>query len=153
MKERDKKYKQYKIKGRYKLKPLYSLDGNFTQIANTMFRYIPNGNDFKVYCYLCFKYNRQYQYAFPSLNTIANETCLSLSTVKRSIKWLESKRFIVRYKRQGDEWMNNCYYVRYVEDDIEDIQNQTIEKFEEMMDETFEKEIIIEEEWIEDKEK
>ena len=103
MKERDKKYKQYKIKGRYKLKPLYSLDGNFTQIANTMFRYIPNGNDFKVYCYLCFRYNRQYQYAFPSLNTIANETCLSLSTVKRSIKWLESKRFIVRYKRQGDE--------------------------------------------------
>lgn len=135
--------KQIVIKGKYKLKPLYVLDSNFTQIANTMFRYIPNGNDFKVYCYLCFRYNRKYQYAFPSLSTIASETCLSLSTVQRSIKWLEQKRFIVRYKKAGEEWCNNCYYVRYVVEDIDDIQNQAIEKFEQLMGDGFEGEIIV----------
>lgn len=137
--------KKCKVKSRYKLRPLYVLDGNFTQIANTMFRYIPNASDFKVYCYLCFRYNRDYQYAFPSLNTISNETCLGLTTVKKSIKWLEEKRFIVRYKKQGDEWMNNCYYVRYVVEDVEEVQKQVIKKFEEMMDEDFESELIAEE--------
>lgn len=137
--------KKCKVKSRYKLRPLYVLDGNFTQIANTMFRYIPNASNFKVYCYLCFRYNRDYQYAFPSLNTISNETCLGLTTVKKSIKWLEEKRFIVRYKKQGDEWMNNCYYVRYVVEDVEEVQKQVIKKFEEMMDEDFESELIAEE--------
>lgn len=137
--------KRCKIKNKYKLKPLYALDANFTQIANTMFRYIPNASDFKVYCYLCFRYNRDYQYAFPSLSTISNETCLGLTTIKKSIKWLEKKRFIVRYKKQGEEWMNNCYYVRYVVEDVEEVQKEVINKFEEMMDEDFESELIAEE--------
>ena len=110
-----------------------------------MFRYIPNASDFKVYCYLCFRYNRDYQYAFPSLSTISNETCLGLTTIKKSIKWLEKKRFIVRYKKQGEEWMNNCYYVRYVVEDVEEVQKEVINKFEEMMDEDFESELIAEE--------
>ena len=142
-----------RVKLNYKLKPLFALDGNWTKVCNTMIFYIPDAYTFKIYVYLCYRYNNEYQYAFPSLNTVAKDTNISKRKVQESIKWLEKKRFIVKYKRQGDEWMNNCYYVRYVEDDIEDIQNQTIEKFEEMMDETFEKEIIIEEEWIEDKEK
>ena len=137
--------KRCKIKNKYKLKPLYVLDANFTQIANTMFRYIPNASDFKVYYYLCFRYNRDYQYAFPSLSTISNETCLGLTTIKKSIKWLEKKRFIVRYKKQGEEWMNNCYYVRYVVEDVEEVQKEVINKFEEMMDEDFESELIAEE--------
>lgn len=139
--------KKCKVKSKYKLKPLYSLDSNWTKICNAMFKHIPNGNDFKIYCYLCFRYNKEYQYAFPSLNTISNDTCLSLSTVKRSIKWLEEKKFIVRYKRkdQNSEWMNNCYYIRYVEENIENIQKDIIDNFEEMMDEDFETEIIVEE--------
>lgn len=139
--------KKCKVKNRYTLKPLYVLDANFTQIANTMFRYIPNPSDFKVYCYLCFRYNKEYQYAFPSLNTIAKDTCIGLTTVKKSIKWLENKRFIVRYKKKDEntEWMNNCYYVRYVVEDIENVQKNIIDNFEEMMDESFESEIIVEE--------
>ena len=136
-----------KIKKKASTLPLYTLDGNFTQIANTMFKYIPNASDFKVYCYLCFRYNKDYQYAFPSLNTIANDTCLGTTTVKKSIKWLEDKGFIKRYKRKDSntEWMNNCYYVKYVVEDIEEIQKETIKTFEEMMDDDFETEVEIEE--------
>ena len=112
-----------------------------------MFKYIPNASDFKVYCYLCFRYNKDYQYAFPSLNTIANDTCLGTTTVKKSIKWLEDKGFIKRYKRKDSntEWMNNCYYVKYVVEDIEEIQKEIIKTFEEMMDDDFETEVEIEE--------
>lgn len=139
------KQKKCKITGKGKLKPLYALEGNWTKICNTMFKYIPNGNDFKIYCYLCYRYNEKYQYAFPSLKTISNDTCISLTTVKKSVKWLEEKKFIIRYKRQGDEWMNNCYYVRYVEEDVDEMQKDIIDTFEGLMGEDFESEISIEE--------
>ncbi|WP_312286657.1 helix-turn-helix domain-containing protein [Terrisporobacter sp.] len=140
-----------KIKRKYKLKPLYVLDGNFTQIANTMFKHIPNGNYFKIYCYLCFRYNRNYQYAFPSLNTISKDTIISVSTVQKAINWLEQKKFIVRYKRKESEWMNNCYYVRYVVENNEDDQKEIIKTLEQELGDGFETEIEIEiEEEVED---
>lgn len=143
---------KHKVKKRTKLMPLYVLDNNFTQIANTMFRYIPNPSDFKVYCYLCFRYNREYQYAFPSLTRIADETCLGLTTVKKSIKWLESKQYIKRYKKKdgNQEWMNNCYYVRYVVEDVEKMQKDIIETFEQLSGDDFESEIVVVEEVIEE---
>lgn len=98
-----------------------ALDGNFTQIANTMFRYIPSGNDFKVYCYLCYRFNRDMDYAFPSLKTISKDTGLGLSTVKRSIKWLEEQRFIKKYKKEGSDWMNNCYFVKYIVEELVEV--------------------------------
>ena len=98
-----------------------ALDGNFTQIANTMFRYIPNGNDFKVYCYLCYRFNRDMDYAFPSLKTISKDTCLSLRTVQKSIKWLEEQRFIKKYKKEGCEWLNNCYFIKYIVEELVEV--------------------------------
>lgn len=92
------------------------LDGNFTQIANTMFKYIPNGNDFKVYCYLCYRFNRDLDYAFPSLRTISKETCLNVKTVQKSIKWLEGQGLIKRYKKEGK---NNNYSIQYIEEKLE----------------------------------
>lgn len=136
-----------RIKKNYKLKPLYALDGNWTKICNSMFKYIPNGNDFKVYCYLCYRYNNEYQYAFPSLETIAKDTCISKNTVQKSIKWLESQKFIVRYKHKESEWMNNCYYVRYVEITKEtemEAQKEIIKNLEDILGDDFQSEVDFE---------
>lgn len=110
------------------------LDGNFTQIANTMFKYIPNGNDFKVYCYLCYRFNRDLDYAFPSLRTISKETCLNVKTVQKSIKWLEGQGLIKRYKKEGNEWMNNCYFIKYIVEELEEVDLDTDEIIEEFED-------------------
>lgn len=110
------------------------LDGNFTQIANTMFKYIPNGNDFKVYCYLCYRFNRDLDYAFPSLRTISKETCLNVKTVQKSIKWLEGQGLIKRYKKEGSEWMNNCYFIKYIVEELEEVDLYTDEIIEEFED-------------------
>ena len=112
-----------------------------------MFKYIPNGNDFKVYCYLCYRYNNEYQYAFPSLETIAKDTCISKNTVQKSIKWLESQKFIVRYKHKESEWMNNCYYVRYVEITKEtemEAQKEIIKNLEDILGDDFQSEVDFE---------
>ena len=63
-----------RVKLNYKLKPLFALDGNWTKVCNTMIFYIPDAYTFKIYVYLCYRYNNEYQYAFPSLNTIAKDT-------------------------------------------------------------------------------
>ena len=124
--------------------PLYSLDGNWTKVCNTMIFYIPDAYAFKIYVYLCYRYNDQYDYAFPSLNTIAKDTSISKRKVQESIKWLEQKKFIVKYKRKGDEWMNNCYYVRYVIEDKVEEQREIVNAIEKEILEEYEKEIEVE---------
>lgn len=132
-----------KIKSSYKLKPLYVLDGNWTKVCNTMIFYIPDAYTFKIYVYLCYRYNNEFQYAFPSLNTIANDTNISKRKVQESIKWLEKKKFIVKYKRKGDEWMNNCYYVRYVEENKKEEEQKIVSAIEKEILQEYEKEIDI----------
>ena len=135
-----------KIKNSLKLAPYYVLEKDWTKIANTMLKHIDNVYAFKVYCYLCFRYNNQYQYAFPSLETIAEDCSIARSTVQKAIKYLEERRFIVVYKKKGKQWMNSCYYVRYVvetEEDKRREQKEIIEKFEEMLGEEFESEVEI----------
>ena len=133
-----------RIKKKYRLMPLYSLDGNWTKVCNTMIFYIPDAYAFKIYVYLCYRYNDQYDYAFPSLNTIAKDTSISKRKVQESIKWLEQKKFIVKYKRKGDEWMNNCYYVRYVIEDKVEEQREIVNAIEKEILEEYEKEIEVE---------
>ena len=111
------------IKRKIKRMSYKALDGNFTQIANTMFKYIPNGNNFKIYCYLCYRCNRDFDYSFPSIQTIVKDTGLSKSTVTRGIKWLEEQRFIKKYKKEGSEWMNNCYFIKYVVEELEEVES------------------------------
>ena len=135
-----------KIKNSLKLAPYYALDKEWTKISNTMFKYIDDVYAFKIYCYLCYRYNQNYQYAFPSLETISLECNISKKTVVRAIKYLEERRFIVKYQKKNCEWKNNCYYVRYVvetEEDKQREQKEIIEKFEEMLGEEFESEIEI----------
>ena len=108
-----------RIKKKYRLMPLYSLDGNWTKVCNTMIFYIPDAYAFKIYVYLCYRYNDQYDYAFPSLNTIANDTNISKRKVQESIKWLEQKKFIVKI---GDskETGANCYGISFVDEELND---------------------------------
>lgn len=73
---------------KYSLRRYDRLDGNFTQISNDIFK-LTNGNEFKVYCYLCSNYNRELGYAFPSLNTISKNINMSIPTVTKCIKNLE----------------------------------------------------------------
>ena len=129
-----------KIKNSLKLAPYCALDKDWTKLSNSMFRYIEDAYAFKVYCYLCYRYNTSYQYAFPSLETIAQDCYMSKKTAIKSIKYLEERRFIVKYQKKNSEWMNNCYYVRYVvetEEDKQREQKEIIEKFEEMLGEEF----------------
>ena len=49
---------------KYSLRRYDYLEGNFTQISNDVFK-LTNGNEFKIYCYLCSNYNRELGYSFP----------------------------------------------------------------------------------------
>ena len=108
-----------RIKKKYRLMPLYSLDGNWTKGCNTMIFYIPDAYAFKIYVYLCYRYNDQYDYAFPSLNTIANDTNISKRKVQESIKWLEQKKFIVK-TGYSKETGANCYGISFVDEELND---------------------------------
>lgn len=108
-----------RIKKKYRLMPLYSLDGNWTKVCNTMIFYIPDAYAFKIYVYLCYRYNDQYDYAFPSLNTIANDTNISKRKVQESIKWLEQKKFIVKIG-YSKETGANCYEISFVDEELND---------------------------------
>ena len=108
-----------RIKKKYKLMPLYWLDGNWTKVCNTMIFYVPDAYAFKIYVYLCYRYNDQYDYAFPSLNTIANDTNISKRKVQESIKWLEQKKFIVKIG-YSKETGTACYRISFVNEELND---------------------------------
>ena len=98
----------------YSLRRYDYLDGNFTQISNDVYK-MTNGNEFKIYCYLCSNYNRALGYAFPSLTTISSDTSVGLTTVKKCIKRLEEIGLIKIYKfeEQTSKYANNIYRVYY----------------------------------------
>ena len=76
--------KKYGIK--YSVRRYSNLEKSYTRIPNDIFKVVTSTYQLTVYTYLCFRYNRDYQYAFPSLKTIANDTNISLTTVKKIIK-------------------------------------------------------------------
>ena len=86
--------------------------GCYTQVSNDVLKLV-NGNEFKIYFYLCNRYNEKYQYAFPSLNTIATDTDISLKTVKRCIKSLEEKHLIQieKFESNSGKFPNNIYVI------------------------------------------
>ena len=113
--------KKIEIITKKKLKNYRGLDKEFTQVANSMIKYIKNGNQFKIYVYLCSLYNKDYDYAFPSLTTIAEDCSMSLNTVKNAIKSLCEQGYIKKGKYENNGGYNsNTYYIRYiVEEKIE----------------------------------
>ena len=109
------------------LKPYSGLNEQFTQIANTMILHIKDTYYLKVYLYLCMRYNRDYNYAFPTLNTISSECAISLRKVKSAIKWLSDEGYILKGKYKGNSSnKNNTYYIRYLYIDKKDIDNEML---------------------------
>lgn len=106
-----------------KLKPYGGLNCNFTKVSNTMFFHIKDVYNYRVYSYLCLKYNSNYNYAFPSYNTIANDCGISLSKAKQCIKWLCQQGYVVKAKYNNGKNINNVYYIRYLE-----IEQKTIDE-------------------------
>ena len=116
----------------YSLRRYENMDGNFTQISNDVFK-LTNAYEFKVYCYLCFNYNRELGYSFPSLGTIAKNTNMSVKTVTRCTKNLEELGLIkvCKFESQNTKYVNNIYKIFIpiiVKNEIEDQEINEIKK-------------------------
>ena len=86
-----------------KLKDYKGLKEDFTQVANYMQDYIEDPYTFSVYFYLCRTYNKYYGYSFPSIKTISEKTHMSEGRVKKSLKWLIDRKFIIRKHLKNGE--------------------------------------------------
>ena len=97
------------------LKPYKGLSEQFTQVSNSMILHIEDTYTLKIYMYLCMRYNKNYDYSFPSLETISSDCKISIRKVKYSIKWLSEKGYIVKGKfNNNSAYKNNVYYIRYL---------------------------------------
>ena len=70
-----------------------------------------------VLMYLANRYNEKEGHAWPSIRTIAKDTCMSVSTVNRALRELEKANLIAIRKQQlaedGSEFSNRYYLVGY----------------------------------------
>lgn len=100
----------------YRVKSYATLDGGFTQISNNVLKIVDNAYQFTVYFYLCKNWNRTYNYAFPSIRTIAKDCKMSTPTVQKAIKGLEDKKLVVTLKfdeKLYNAFPNNIYRIFY----------------------------------------
>lgn len=77
---------------KYNVVEYEDMNNNFTLISNDIYE-LTNGNEFKIYCFLCSNYDEK-DYATPSLSYIAKETNISRATVVKCIKELEKKGLV-----------------------------------------------------------
>ena len=76
------------------------LKGNFTTILNKIITDKSiSGNEFKILCYLCMRSGNDNS-CFPSLDTIHQDTGISLTTVKNSIPKLVKSGYIIKVNRK-----------------------------------------------------
>lgn len=134
------------VKKKYKIVSYRIKSKGWTRIYNTMFEYIDNSNAFKVYCYLCYRFNEEMNYSFPSLTTISDDCKIARSTVQKAVKYLEDKKLIKKFqiRTENGNYKNNCYRVNYaieiekeeatkqlfdsfIEDDVEEIVEMDVE--------------------------
>ncbi len=81
------------------------LKGNFTTIPNKIITDINiSGNEFKILCCLCMRSGTANS-CFPSLDTIHQDTGISLTTVKNSILKLVEQGYIIKVNRKKS---NGC---------------------------------------------
>ena len=117
----DKETKKIKVA----LKPYKELNSKFTQVSNFMRQYITDPYTFKVYFYLCERWNSSTNYAFPSIRNISKECSIGTRKVQACIKWLIEERLIVKKSKEGyDGKTYNIYYINYI--DIDDVMEEII---------------------------
>jgi hypothetical protein len=108
----EKKEKIIKVKVRFKR--YADIDGNWTKVCNDCFSLIPDTYFFKIYCFLCKNWNKDLNYAFPSIATISKECLISERKVKDGIKWLKENKFIqVEKFSTSNGYCSNIYRIRY----------------------------------------
>lgn len=87
------------------------LNGNFTNILNKL---ITDKNistaEYRILCYLLMRAGNQ-DICYPSLNTISDDTDISVSTVKRAIPKLVKKGYLkkINRKKTNGSAMSNLY--------------------------------------------
>ena len=98
----------------YSLRRYDNLEGNYTQISNDIYK-LTNSSEFKVYSYLCMRYNKNTQYAFPSIRTIAIDCNMSTKTVQKCITRLEEIKLIkiIKFTEKTTAHVNNMYRIYY----------------------------------------
>ena len=107
------------------LKPYKELNSKFTQVSNFMRQYITDPYTFKVYFYLCERWNSSTNYAFPSIRNISKECSIGTRKVQACITWLIGERLIVKKSKEGyDGKTYNIYYINYI--DIDDVMEEII---------------------------
>ena len=117
----DKETKKIKVA----LKPYKELNSKFTQVSNFMRQYITDPYTFKVYFYLCERWNSSTNYAFPSIRNISKECSISTQKVQNCIRWLIGENLIVKKSKEGyDGKTYNIYYINYI--DIDDVMEEII---------------------------
>ena len=123
----------------YRVKSYATLDGGFTQISNNVLKIVDNAYQFTVYFYLCKNWNRTYNYAFPSIRTIAKDCKMSTPTVQKAIKGLEDKKLVVTLKfdeKLYSTFPNNIYRIFYPiieeEEEVYNIPQLTKEQVEQL---------------------
>lgn len=123
----------------YRVKSYATLDGGFTQISNNVLKIVDNAYQFTVYFYLCKNWNRTYNYAFPSIRTIAKDCKMSTPTVQKAIKGLEDKKLVVTLKfdeKLYNAFPNNIYRIFYPiieeEEEVYNIPQLTKEQVEQL---------------------
>ena len=122
----------------YSLRNYSRLEGNWTKISNDVYQ-LTNNSEFKVYCYLCKMYNRDCQYAFPTIEQIARDCNIGIATAKRSIEELKDLKLIeiLRFENKTSKYANNSYRIFYpildldsITDEIEERLNNELEQSE-----------------------
>ena len=123
----------------YRVKSYATLDGGFTQISNNVLKIVDNAYQFTVYFYLCKNWIRTYNYAFPSIRTIAKDCKMSTPTVQKAIKGLEDKKLVVTLKfdeKLYNAFPNNIYRIFYPiieeEEEVYNIPQLTKEQVEQL---------------------
>ena len=112
------------ISVKVKFKRYADIDGNWTKVCNDCFALIPDTYYFKIYWFLCKNWNKDLNYAFPSISTIAKECLISERKVKDGIKWLKENKFIqVEKFRTSNGYCSNMYRIRYPVIDREQMLN------------------------------
>ena len=98
----------------YSLKRYDFLEGNYTQISNDVYK-MTNGNEFKIYSYLCMRYNKRNGYSFPSIRTISTDCNMSTKTVQKCITQLEEIGLIkiLKFEEKTSPYANNMYRIYY----------------------------------------
>lgn len=113
------------------LRPYKGLAEQFTQVANSMFYYIDDQYAFRVYFYLCMLYNRNFDYAFPTIRGIAKDCKMSTKKAQWCIDWLTKMKYIEKKSvKSNGKYPNNIYYIRYI--DNRDVIEKIIEEDEEI---------------------